>query len=209
MPILRTMLAATVLGFAAPAFAQVLPNTPEQPGQAETDRIEAGTYQVDPAHTQVSWTVNHFGFSMLEGMFGASEGSITLDPANPSEAEVDVTFRIDEVAVTYDDFAGHLQSADFFDAERYPTARFISTSVTPGEGNAATIVGDLTIKDQTRPVTIEAEFVGAGTSPVDEKLNVGFHGTATILRSDFGLGAYAPAVSDEVRLDINAAFIAP
>lgn len=208
MSTIRTLLAATAIAFAVPAFAQVLPSAEGQPGQAETSRVVAGTYAVDPAHTQVAWSVNHFGFSMLSGMFGASEGSMTFDPANPSAAEIDVTFPIDGIAVTYADFAGHLKSADFFDVAQYPNARFVSTSVTPGEGNGATVVGNLTIKDQTHPVTIEATFVGAGANPMDQKLNAGFHGTATIQRSQFGLGNNAPAVSDEVHLDINAAFVA-
>jgi polyisoprenoid-binding protein YceI len=113
----------------APAFAQVIPNTAEQPGQAEPARIRAGTFQVDPAHTQVSWTVNQLGFSMLGGMFGASGGSITIDPAKLADARVEVTFQIDAMNVTDAAFATHLRSSDFFDATRYPTARFVSTSV--------------------------------------------------------------------------------
>lgn len=208
---MRIIAAAAALALAlaaSPAFAQAIPNTAEQPGQAEPARVKAGTYQLDPAHTQVSWTVNHLGFSLLQGMFGASEGSITIDPARVSDAKVEVVFRIDEVSVTDTGFATHLRSSDFFDTGRYPTARFVSTSVTPGGGNAATIVGNLTIKDRTVPVTMEAVFVGAGVNPMDNKLNFGFRGTATIKRSDFGVGAIAPAVSDEVRLVINAAFAA-
>jgi len=193
----------------APALAQGIPNTAEQPGQAESARIKAGTYRLDPAHTQVSWTVNHLGFSMLGGMFGASEGSITIDPARLSDAKVDVTFRIDQLSATDAAFATHLHSPDFFDVGRYPTARFVSTSVKPGGPNTATIAGDLTIKDRTRPVTIEARFVGAGINPMDNKLNFGFLGAASIKRSDFGVGGNAPLVSDDVRLGINAAFAAP
>lgn len=208
---MRMFLAAAAFALAvSPVAAQtiVIPNTPDQPGQAETSRVTAGTYAVDPAHTQVSWAVNHLGFSVLEGLLGASEGTITIDPAAPADTEVDVTFHVEDMAVTYADFATHLASPDFFDAAQHPTARFVSTSVTPGENDTATIQGDLTIKGETRPVTIEAVFVGAGTNPMDQKLNFGFNGTATIKRSDFGLGAYAPAVSDEVRLDIHAAFAA-
>ncbi|WP_128293130.1 YceI family protein [Afifella aestuarii] len=206
---MRIILAAAFALAAGTAFAQTIPTTAEQPGKAEPVRIEAGTYQVDPLHTQVSWAVNHLGVTMLEGLFGASEGSLTIDPDKLSAAKVDVTFPIDDVRVTFAEFAEHLQSDSFFNAAEYPTAHFVSTSVTPAEDNTATIVGDLTIKDQTKPVTIYANFVGAGTNPMDDKLNVGFYGTATIKRSDFGLDAYVPAVSDEVHLEINAAFVAP
>ncbi|MDQ0324235.1 polyisoprenoid-binding protein YceI [Rhodopseudomonas julia] len=206
---MRVILAAAIALAAGTALAQPVPTATEQPGQAEPARIEAGTYQVDPDHTQVTWTVNHLGFSMLEGLFGASEGSITIDPKNPSGAKVEVTFPIDAVRVTLPEFGEHLQSAEFFNAAQYPAARFVSTSVTVAEGNKATIVGDLTIKDQTKPVTIDAVLVGAGTNPMTDSLNFGFYGSTTIKRSDFGLGAYAPAVSDDVQLEINAAFVKP
>jgi polyisoprenoid-binding protein YceI len=73
-------------------------------------------------------------------------------------------------------------------------------------GNRATITGDLTIKGITKPVTLQAEFVGAGANPMNKKLNFGFRGTGQIKRSDFGLGMAAPVVSDQVDLTINAAF---
>jgi polyisoprenoid-binding protein YceI len=100
-----------------------------------------------------------------------------------------------------------LKSKDFFDAATYPTARFVSTSVV-ASGNSAKITGNLTIKDQTKPVTIDATLVGAGTNPMSKKLNFGFRGTTTIKRSDFGLGYATPVVADSVKLDINAAFSA-
>lgn len=203
---MRLLLAAALL--AAPAASQIIPSTQQQPGAATASRISAGTYPVDPNHTQVSWEVNHMGFSILEGMFGASEGSITIDPAKPAAAKVDVTFQVAQLSTTAAPFAKHLQSPDFFDAAKYPTARFVSTSVTPRGGNKASITGNLTIKDQTKPVTIEATFIGAGANPMNKKLNFGFNGTATIKRSDFGVGAYAPVVSDQVVLHIHAAFAA-
>jgi polyisoprenoid-binding protein YceI len=196
-----------VLGVAS-VSAQSIPTTPEQPAQPDAAAVVAATYAVDPAHTHVLWEVNHMGISMLQGMFGAQEGSLTLDPANLEAAQLDVSFAIADIAVTFPPFGEHLLSADFFDADAYETARFSSTSVTVHDENGAAITGDLTIKDNTHPVTIEARFVGAGINPMDENLHVGFTGTASILRSDFDLGAYTPAISDEVLLVINAAFFA-
>ncbi|WP_433910115.1 YceI family protein [Sphingomonas yabuuchiae] len=178
-----------------------------QPGAPVASRVVAGTYAVDPAHTQVTWSVNHMGFSMLEGQFGASGGSLTIDPARPQAAKVDVTFNINDLSVTAAPFANHLKSKDFFDAATYPTARFVSTGVKV-MGTKAVITGNLTIKDQTKPVTLNATFVGAGINPMSKKLNIGFRATAKIKRSDFGVGAYVPVVGDEVDLTINAAFTA-
>lgn len=199
---MRLILAALIATAAIPAVAQT-----GLPGTASKTAITAGTYKVDPAHTQVTWTLNHMGFSMLSGQFGAQGGTLTIDPAKPNAAKLDVTFAIDQLSVTAAPFANHLKSKDFFDAATYPTARFVSTSVV-ASGNNAKITGNLTIKDQTKPVTIDATLVGAGTNPMSKKVNFGFRGTTTIKRSDFGLGYATPVVADSVKLDINAAFSA-
>ena len=193
---------------AVPAIAQ-LATAANQPGQPVASRITAGTYQVDPAHTQVAWEVNHMGFSILEGMFPVSAGTLTIDPARPAATKVDVTIQIDQVATTSGAFATHLKSDQIFDAAKFPTARFVSTGVAPRAGGKATVMGNLTIKGVTRPVTLDATFIGAGTSPMGpKKLNVGFGATTTVKRSDFGVALAAPVVSDEVKLHIHAAFVA-
>jgi len=193
------LMLATLAPAAAPVLAQGLPGSPNKA------LVKAGTYPLDPNHSQVTWQVNHMGFSMLEGQFGASEGSITIDPAKPNATKVDVTFPVDKLSVTAEPFAHHLKSKDFFDAATYPTARFVSTSV-QASGNSATITGNLTIKNVTKPVTLKATFVGAGMNPMNKKLNFGFRATGAINRSDFGLGMAVPVVSDKVDLTINAAF---
>ncbi len=205
---MRHAIAAATLAvaLAVPAVAQIA-TTPQMPGKA-TAKVAAGTYQVDPAHTQVTWTVNHMGFSMLQGQFGASEGSITIDPAKLAQTKVDVTFAVDQLSVTSAKFAEHLKSKDFFDAAANPTARFVSTAVTPQGANRASVAGNLTIKGITKPVTLAVTFVGAGANPMNKKTNFGFMATGTIKRSDFGLGMAVPIVSDEVKLAINAAFTA-
>ncbi|MBZ7924824.1 YceI family protein [Ensifer adhaerens] len=179
-----------------------------QPGAVDASRLSAGTYKIDPAHTLVAWTVNHMGFSLLEGIFGASDGQIVIDPNHPTESLVEVSFAIKDLSVTTCAFANHLRSADLFDAENFPVARFVSTSVKPSGTDRATITGDLTIKGITRSVALDAAFVGVGQNPLSDKLNFGFAATTTILRSEFDLGFLVPAVSDKVKLRINAAFSA-
>lgn len=201
---MRLFLAAVLATAAVPAIAQAPAGLPGSPNAAA---VTAGTYAVDPAHTQVTWTLNHMGFSMLSGQFGAEGGSLTIDPKRPAAAKLDVTFAIPKLSTTSEQFKHHLESKDFFDAATYPTARFVSTGVKV-MGNKAVITGNLTIKDQTKPVTLNATFFGAGTNPMSKKLNIGFRATAKIKRSDFGVGAYVPVVGDEVDLTINAAFTA-
>lgn len=205
---MRLALATAALALAAvPGIAQI-PSTPAMPGAPTTTRIAAGSYQVDPNHSQVGWEVNHMGFSMLEGMFPVSAGTITIDPAKPAATKVDVTIAVADLAVTSAPFANHLKSDQIFDATKYPTAQFVSTAVKPLGGNKATITGNLTIKGVTKPVTLDATFIGAGNNPMNKKLNFGFGASATIKRSDFGLGIALPIVSDEVKLHIHAAFAA-
>lgn len=203
---MRYVIAAALMAAAVPAVAQMAA-APAMPG-APTTRVAAGTYQVDPAHTQVTWEVNHMGFSMLQGQFGASGGSITIDPAKPAQTKVDVTFAIADLSVTSSQFATHLKSKDFFDVAANPNARFVSTAVTPRGANRATMTGNLTIKGITKPVTLDVTFVGAGANPMTKKLNFGFRAMGTIKRSNFGLGMAVPIVSDEVKLTVNAAFTA-
>lgn len=184
---------------------------PQLPGQMDTSRVTAGTYAADKAHSLVGWRVNHFGFNDYFGIFGDVEGTLTLDPANLSAAKVDVTIPISSVVVASAGLKDHLLRAgqnggkpDFFGPDPAP-AKFVSTSVQPS-GNSATITGDLTLNGVTKPVTIQAQFTGAGKGMMNQKETVGFEGTATIKRSDFGISTFVPMVSDEVELQITTAF---
>ncbi len=198
----------TPLILAAALFAVAAPTIAQMPGAPDKARVTAGNYTVDTAHTQVAWRVNHMGFSMLDGMFGATGGTATLDPKNPAATKVAIDFDIAKsLTVTSPQFAEHLQSKDFFDVANHPTAKFVSTRVQP-MGDHWMMTGNLTIKGQTKPVQLTVRFVGAGENPMNKKKNVGFTATGSLKRSDFGVGAYAPVVSDKVDLTINAAFVA-
>jgi polyisoprenoid-binding protein YceI len=184
---------------------------PQLPGQLDPSRVTAGTYVADKGHSLIGWRVNHFGFNDYFGIIGDVEGTLTLDPANPVAAKVDVIIPIARVVTASSGLTGHLLRAgqnggkpDFFGPAPTP-ARFVSTSVAP-DGNKATVTGELTLNGVTRPVTIAAEFTGAGKGAMSQKETIGFEGTATIKRSEFGLGAFVPMVSDEVKLQITTAF---
>jgi polyisoprenoid-binding protein YceI len=138
-------------------------------------------------------------------MVGGMSGSLELDPARPRQARVAIDIPLSGLTVTSPGFAKHLQQADLFDTAKFPTARFVSREVRV-QGQAATIVGDLTLRGVTKPLTLNARFGGGGANPMNKKQTVGFSATGTLKRSDFGLGLAVPAVSDEVRLEITAAF---
>tara|TARA_B100000678_G_scaffold176633_1_gene147289 strand:+ start:1170 stop:1811 length:642 start_codon:yes stop_codon:yes gene_type:complete len=208
---LAQSLAVFALIGAATVPALALQEAPQLPGQMDTSRISGGTYETDPSHTLVAWSVSHFGFNDYYGAFGDVEGTLTIDPANPGAAKVDVTIPITSVAVVSEGLRDHLLrpgkdggDPDFFGAEP-EAARFVSTKVDV-DGTDATITGNLTMNGVTKPVTIDAEFTGAGQNPMSKVETVGFEGTTTIKRSDFGVSYAVPMVSDEVKLMISAAF---
>ncbi len=198
---MRILIAAALL-VAAPLVAQ---QAPQLPGQANTNRVAAGTYAIDTGHTQVDFTVNHFGFSEFTGQAGGATGALTLDPKHPADAKLDVTIPTSGIVTTVKALDAHLATPDFFDAANYPAIRFVSTHITVN-GTTAKIDGNLTLHGVTKPVTLDARFVGAGDNPMSKNLNFGFAATTTIQRSAFGIDKYVPLVSDEVAIRINAAF---
>ncbi len=183
------------------------------PGSRNPALVTGGTYTADPGHTLVVWTLDHFGFSPYTGIFGDVTGRLTLDPKNLNSAKVDVTIPVSKVVTASAGLTEHLLRAgkdgakpDFFGTSP-SNARFVSTRVV-ARGQKAKIIGNLTLNNVTRPVTLDATFYGAGKMPAQMggKENVGFRATGRIVRSQFGLGFGVPLLGDEVKLDISAAF---
>lgn len=202
---------ALVSGAIAGAPALFAQGTPEVPGAQDPSRITGGTYAADPSHSLVEFEVDHFGFNEYFGIFGDVEGTLMLDPANLEAAKVDVTIPVANVTTASAALTDHLlrpgkdgASPDFFGAEP-AAARFVSTSVEVNEMTAM-ITGNLTLNGITKPVTLEAEFTGAGVNPMNKKETVGFEAETTIMRSDFNVNYGIPLVSDEVELEISVAF---
>jgi polyisoprenoid-binding protein YceI len=169
--------------------------------------VQAGDYRLDPAHGKITWSVDHMGFSTYVGQFVNAEAELTLDPANPSASRLTATIPLTEVDSNSDGLDAHLQTADFFDTANHPTATFVSRSVTvdADDPSEATVLGDLTLRGVTRPVTMEVEFNRAGVSMGAYK--AGFDGEATIRRSEFGIAYGLPVLGDEITLHIEGEFI--
>ena len=163
----------------------------------------ADKYDIDPTHTQVQFTYNHLGFSNITGRFDEVKGDFLFDAADPTKSSVSITIPVASISTGVAKLDEHLLKADFFDATQFPTATFKSTGVTAaGEGKLA-VAGDLTIHGVTRPVVLAVTINGIGEHPMRKLPAAGFDATATIKRSDFGVGAYVPAVGDEVTLSIT------
>lgn len=163
----------------------------------------SGTYKLDPAHTDVLVQWTHFGFSNPSAHFGDVDGTLVYNAQDVSKSSVNVTLPLSGLNSFTAKFDEHLKSADFFDAAKFPTATFKSTKVTSAGGNKLTVAGDLTIKGVTKPVVLAVTLNGAGPHPMKKVPALGFDATTTVKRSDFGLGAYVPNVSDEVKIRIT------
>ena len=177
----------------------------EVPGSKDVAKVSGGSYKVDGGHTQIVFAYDHMGFTNNVGVFAEPTGTLMLDKANPSASTVSIDVPIANLKTGVAKLDEHLLKADFFDVAKFPTAKFVSTSV-KAEGTGATITGNLTIKGITKPVTLDAEFYGAGTNPMNKQENVGFVATGSIKRSEFGMGYAVPVVGDAIELKIIAGF---
>ncbi|MFF4424605.1 YceI family protein [Streptomyces sp. NPDC001549] len=170
-----------------------------------------GDYVIDAAHSSIGFTVRHAMVTNVRGAFGEHEGSLHLDGADPARSTASIDVKIASVDTGIADRDGHLRSGDFFDAETFPLMTFRSTEARQLGGDTYRITGELTIKDVTRPLSIDLEFNGSATDPYGNE-RVGFEGSTEILRSDWGLTwnaaleAGGVMVSDKVKLtfDISA-----
>lgn len=144
----------------------------------------AGTWTLDPSHSEVSFSVRHMMISKVRGTFGVKSATLVA-PENPLEAKVEASVDVASVDTKDSGRDEHLRSADFFDVEKYPTMDFVSTGVRV-EGDDFLVDGDLTIRGVTKPVTFEFEFGGFGNDPWGN-YKAGATATTTIDREDFGL----------------------
>ncbi len=195
----QTLTAALLtVGLAGPALAQAVAVPPAQ--------VQAGRYAVEPQHTQIEFAVSHMGFTTYYGHFSNASGSLQLSPADPAASQLEIAVPVSTVSTTSDKLDEELKSPDWLDAAHFPQMTFRSTKVVPTGADAAEITGDLTLHGVTKPVTLHARFVGAGTNPLDKRYTVGFQIAGEINRSDFGVKTYVPLIGDAVQLTISGAF---
>ena len=170
---------------------------------AATAGFAAERYTLDSSHSQVLFSYDHLGFSTTFGMFSGFEGEIMFDQENPANSSVTVSMPTKSMFTGWEQRDGHFMSADFFGAEDDDLITFTSTSIEVTGENTALITGDLTMNDVTQSVVLDATLNQAGANPLNQKDWAGFDATTTLKRSDFNLGAFAPAVSDEVEVRIS------
>ena len=172
-----------------------------------TATAAATTYAIDAAYSSVEFAVKHMVFATAKGRFAEFSGTVDFDPSNVEASAVDVTINMASVSTNQAQRDGHLNSADFFDTETFPTATFKSTSVS-GTPDKFKVVGDLTIKNVTRPVTLDAEFLGQGVNPFGQTV-AAFSASTKINRTEFGLNYNAALetggvlIGEDIKLSIE------
>lgn len=159
------------------------------------------TYMIEPSHSMPRFEYSHFGYSLQLSRFDSISGKITLD-RKAKTGTVDVTIDAKSVNTGSTLFNGHIQAADFFDTEMFPTITYKSNKVKFDGDKVVSVEGDLTVKGVTKPVTLTLNSFLCMPHPMMKKEACGATATAIVKRSDFNMGKYAPYVGDEVTLTI-------
>jgi polyisoprenoid-binding protein YceI len=163
----------------------------------------AQTFALDPSHSQALFSYDHLGFSTTYGLFSGFEGEIEFNAEDPAASSVSVSIPVSAMLTGWEERDAHFWSDDFLGAETNPTVSFISTAIeVTGEGTAI-ITGDLTLNGVTKSIDLDTKLRRIDTHNMSGALAIGFDAEVTLLRSDFDLGLFAPAVSDEVAVQIS------
>ncbi|HSA48486.1 MAG TPA: YceI family protein [Yinghuangia sp.] len=171
-----------------------------------------GSYTIDPAHTRIGFSARHAMITKVRGSFNEFEGKAHVDGDDPSRSRANVTIKAASIDTRNEQRDGHLRTNDFLDAPAYPDLTFVSTAVEPLGNDKYRLTGDLTIKDVTRRLSIDFDYLGAARDPFGN-LRVGFEGSVPIHRKDFGITWNAPLetggvlVSDKITIELEVSAI--
>jgi polyisoprenoid-binding protein YceI len=180
----------------------------QQASSESAPTVQAGTYSLDGAHSNIGFRIRHLGISSVEGHFDDTEATVTFPSQDLADMQTQATIQTASINTGNDDRDGHLRSGDFFNAEQYSEITFQSTNVNPTGGGNFEMTGDLTMKDTTQQVTLEGQYLGAVEGP-QGNTHTGFEASGEINRQDFGLtwSQSTPGgelvVSDDVTLTLD------
>jgi polyisoprenoid-binding protein YceI len=169
-------------------------------------------WKVDPVHSNITFAVDYMVLTEVTGNFRDFSATMISDSVNPGKSSVNVVIKTTSITTENDRRDSHLRSAEFFDASTFPEITFVSKSFEKGEGNAYKIAGDLTMRGVTKPVTINAKYMGQ-VRDTRGNLRQGFKGVTTLDRNDFGVKYNSPLesggvlIGNEVTVTINAQFV--
>jgi len=193
---------------AADASSQGVEESSPTPSNETVDLSGApsGSYVTDSGHRYITFTYDHQGYSSPYVRWSDWQGNLNWNAENPESSNISVTIDAASVDSGVDAFNDHLKSDDFFDVENYPSITFSSTGIERTGADTGKIMGELTIKNTTKPVVIDAKFNKGAFYERGKFHKLGFSGKAKVLRSDFDVDLAVPFVGDEVTIIIEAEF---
>ena len=168
---------------------------------------QAGNWKIDPNHSAAQFAVRHMGVSTVRGAFTKVSGSAIYDPADPSKDSLEATIEARSVDTRVEMRDNDLRSDHFFDAQKFPSITFKSTTIESAGPNKLKMIGDLTIRGITKRVELAVEGPSKPVNDGNGHLHMGVSAAATIDRRDFGMSGYQGMVGDEVKLTIDAELV--
>ncbi|MFK8078921.1 MAG: YceI family protein [Granulosicoccus sp.] len=170
---------------------------------ADLSAVPSGGYEVDTTHAYINFQYNHLGLSNPTLSFDDFTVDLDLDNSDPTQSSLAVTIDPASIITGSDIWKDHLTGGDWFNVAAHPQITFQSTSIEGAGDGAYVVTGDLTIKEMSKPVTLNVAINAAMNHPMSGKPVIGLDASGSVLRSDFGMGKFAPNVSDEVLLNIS------
>ncbi len=166
------------------------------------------TWTNDPAHSRLGFVVKHLTVSEIDGRFADFSVKVTTSKADYSDAQIEVTAKVASIDTDVEARDNHLRSADFFDADKYPTLTFKSTSLKKTAKNKGKLYGNLTFHGITKPVVLDVQYFGSVVNSMNNAQTAGFQIIGEIKRSDFDLGSKYPEamISNKIKIVANAEF---
>ena len=168
-----------------------------------TSPLYADDYILEPVHTQILFFCDHLGFSKSQGEFLSFDGKFFYDPEQPEKSSANVTIQTASIDMDNQKWNDHMKNEDLFDVEKYPTMSFVSKRVESDVSGVMNLHGELTLLDQTHPVTLKVTHNKSGVHPFSGKFIAGFSASTTIKRSIYGMTYGLPALGDEVEIRLE------
>ncbi len=169
----------------------------------------AEQFTIDDQHSYVQFSIQHLGFSTQTGKWYVN-GTVLLDKDKPENSKVNATIKIANMVTGIPELDKHLKSKQFFDAEQFPEATFVSNKIDVLTKTTAKVHGILTLRGVTKPVTLDVTMNKVGKNQIADRMTAGFNASTMLKRSDFGMNSYLPDLGDDIKIDISAeAFLSP
>lgn len=165
-------------------------------------QAEEYNFDIKGAHAFVQFRVKHLGYSWLYGRFNKFDGKFSYDEAKPEAASVEATIDTTSVDSNHAERDKHLRASDFLDVEKFPEAKFVSTSYTPAGENKAKLKGNLTLHGVTKEIEMDVDHIGAGKDPWGG-FRRGFEGTVTFSTADFNIEGVGRPMDVEMTLSVE------